>query len=92
MLDEQILQLCRELCGGYEWVTDEGRADIRAAVIAMRPLLSWDEGMTQKLDTMLADAVEDAALGRGEAELENWRRDLKLKRAKSEEGGVLRPH
>jgi hypothetical protein len=78
-IEDQIMQLCKELCDRYEFCSEGYRMQVAAAIGVLKPLCG--EERREQLDELLADAVEDARTGRGDAEVENFIRDAKQRRA-----------
>jgi hypothetical protein len=79
-LDEMVVLLCAELCGRYPFMNEDYRAQVPVAVGALKPLLCEQE-YRERLDWLLADAIEDTRTGRTDAEIENFIRDAKQRRA-----------
>jgi hypothetical protein len=91
-IEEPAFQLFKELCGQYEWWTPEARAKSRKILAALLTFYDSDYGadISREMAAMYDEALEDARTCRGEAEVENFHRDVQRARqqADSEKEGV----
>jgi hypothetical protein len=82
-IEKPAFALFKEMCGMYEFSTDPWREKMRKVLEALinHYDTDWDKHSAYlEMCAMYADTLEDARLGRGEAELENWTRDSKAKK------------
>ena len=71
-IEKPAFKLLKTLCGQYPFYTDEARAKIRKLIEALTLRTFSDREMLE----MWVSALEDARVGRGEAEVENLHRDV----------------
>jgi hypothetical protein len=69
-------ELCRALGGQYEWSTEPWREKSQELILALLTYFNdYNPAFAKELNDMFLGAVEDARLGRGEAEVQNLHRD-----------------
>jgi hypothetical protein len=80
--DSAAFALFEDLCGQYEWVTEIWRAKMRKVLAALIDYYDtpFDAQNCAALNEMYDVALEDARLGRGDAEVENLHRDSLARR------------
>jgi hypothetical protein len=80
--DSAAFALFEDLCGQYEWCTDHGRAKMRKVLAALIGYYDtdFDAKNCAALNEMYDVALEDARLGRGDAEVENFSRNARARR------------
>ena len=79
-VDDLAYWLCKKLCGEYEWTSDPWRVKSQELIHALIAYFSDCEcyaTFAHGLNEMYLGAVEDARLGRGEAEVESLHRDTR---------------
>jgi hypothetical protein len=91
-IESCAFELFKELCGQYEWCTDVWRTKTRKVLEALIAYYDSDyhADVSREMAEMYEDALDDARVGRGDAEVENLLRDGRLARqqAISEQDGV----
>src|SRR5262245_48169438 len=77
-IEEPAFELFKTLCGQYEFWTPEARARSRKILAALLAFYDSDYGadVYREMSEMYDDALEDARVGRGDAEIENLHRDV----------------
>jgi hypothetical protein len=86
-LEQPAFELCEALCCQYEFTTEPWREKSKILIDALISyFFGYDEDFACELIEMHSDAVDDAKLGRGEAEVENLHRDT-LARRRAEHRG-----
>src|SRR5215813_5476359 len=84
--EEPAFELFKELCGQYEFWTPEARARSRRVLAALLAFYDSDYGadVYREMSEMYDEALEDARVGRGDAEVENSIRDGRLARQQAD--------
>jgi len=74
--ESSAFELFKNLCGQYEFLTPEARAQSRKVLAALLAFYDSDSDIYKAMLLMYDDALDDARTGRVDAELENLHRDV----------------
>jgi hypothetical protein len=78
-------QLCNVLCGQYAFTSDAGKVQSRELIQALVRYFEYDPLFVDVLRGMYTDALEATRLGRGNAEVENWHREVLARQSTKED-------
>src|SRR5262249_32890722 len=76
-VEEPAFELFKEMCGQYEWCTDVWRTRMRKLLEALIGFFDWYEpDVSREMVVMYWSALNEALIGRADAEIENFHRDV----------------